>query len=201
MAVYKKDGSVYKLNGPNTLMISQEKWGSFVTHNLKNLANFKMESNIPHVIIGTKQEPQTKQEIKEEPKLEIIQPIIEEPPVIEEVVVKEEPKKTQQAKNEFEGFEKTIMYCALAKREEKRDTLYDEVTVRIKFVETFTFEGIVLSANDFTLIFWTKLEKLTIGSVLYPQNDSKRWWEIKEIESVPGGYKIVCVITKNTPSF
>ena len=93
------------------------------------------------------------------------------------------------------------MYCALAKREEKRDTLYDEVTVRIKFVETFTFEGIVLSANDFTLIFWTKLEKLTIGSVLYPQNDSKRWWEIKQIESVPGGYKVVCVITKNTPAF
>lgn len=54
MALYKKDGSVYKLNGPNRLMISQEKWDTFATHNLKNLANFKMESNIPHVVIGLK---------------------------------------------------------------------------------------------------------------------------------------------------
>lgn len=83
----------------------------------------------------------------------------------------------------------------------KKDSLYDEVTVRTKYVDSFTFEAIVLSVNDFTLIFWTRLEKLTIGSILYPQNDSKRWWEIKEIESVPGGHKIVCVITKNTPAF
>ena len=33
MAVYKKDGSVYKLNGPNNLMFTQENWNSFVTHN------------------------------------------------------------------------------------------------------------------------------------------------------------------------
>lgn len=54
MAVYKKDGSVYKLNGPNNLMVSQEKWGSFVGHNLKNLSNFKMESAVSHVVIETK---------------------------------------------------------------------------------------------------------------------------------------------------
>ncbi len=193
MAVYKKDGSVYKLNGPNNLMISQEKWGSFVGHNLKNLANFKMESNIPHVVIGKKPEPEIIEEPEEE---EIVAPIVEPPPV----VVKEE-KPVQQTKNEFEGFDKTVMHCALAKREEKKDNLYDEMVVRVKYVDSFTFEAIVLSTNDFTLIFWTKLDKLTIGSVLYPQNDSKRWWEIKEIESVPGGYKVVCVITKNTPAF
>lgn len=200
MAVYKKDGSVYKLNGPNALMISQEKWGTFVTHNLGNLSNLKMESNIPHVVLGEKKEPeqkkeiiQIKEELKEEPKVEII--------IEEKIEIKEETKFIQPVKNEFEGFSRTIMHCALAKREEKKDSLYDETTIRIKYVDSFTFEAIVLSTNDFTLIFWTKLEKLTIGSVLYPQNDSKRWWEIKEIESVPGGYKVVCVITKNTPAF
>jgi hypothetical protein len=85
--------------------------------------------------------------------------------------------------------------------EEKKDSLYGDVAVKTKFVEKFTFESIVLSLNDFTFIFWTMLDKLTVGSVLYPQDDSKRWWEIKEIESVPGGYKVVCVSTRNTPSF
>lgn len=196
MAVYKKDGSVYKLNGPNTLMFSQEKWGSFATHNLKNLANLKMESNIPHVVLGQKKEPEQKKEIviaQEEPKIE---PVIEE-----KIEIKEEPHIVQPLKNEFEGFNRTIMHCALAKREEKKDSLYDETIVRTKYIDSFTFEAIVLSINDFTLVFWTRLEKLTIGSILYPQNDSKRWWEIKEIESVPGGYKIICVITKNTPAF
>jgi len=199
MALYKKDGSVYKLNGPNRLMISQEKWDKFATHNLKNLANFKMESNIPHVVIGLKKEPEPKKEeiiIHKKEIIEEIKPIVEETPVIKEI-----PKPQPQIKNEFEEFDKTIIYCALAKKEEKKDNLYDEVTVRIKYVETFTFESIVLSANDFTLIFWTKLEKLTVGSVLYPQNNSKRWWEIIEIENVPGGYKVVCVTTKNTPAF
>jgi len=206
MAVYKKDGSVYKLNGPNTLMISQEKWGSFIGHNLKNLSNLKIESNIPHVVLGEKKEPEQKKEIvelKEETKIEIKKSEIEieNIKIEEEIIIEQESKDVPQVEIGLEGFSKTVMYCALAKKEEKRDDLYGEVIVRTKYVETFTFESIILSANDFTLIFWTKLKKLTIGSVLYPQNDSKRWWEIKEIEDAPGGYKIICVITKNTPSF
>ena len=56
MAVYKKDGSVYKLTGPNILMFTQDNWGTFTTHNLKNLSNFKIESNISHVVLGSKKE-------------------------------------------------------------------------------------------------------------------------------------------------
>ena len=199
MAVYKKDGSVYKLTGPNILMFTQDNWGAFATHNLKNLSNFKIESNISHVILGSRKESKP----PEQPK------IIEEKPEIKlseknnqkELVIPENPKFIQKTKNEYEDFEKTIIHCALAKMEEKKDSLYGDVAVKMKFVEKFTFESIVLSLNDFTFIFWTMLDKLTIGSVLYPQDDSKRWWEIKEIESVPGGYKVVCVITRNTPSF
>jgi hypothetical protein len=199
MAVYKKDGSVYKLTGPNILMFTQDNWGTFTTHNLKNLSNFKIESNISHVVLGSKKELK----LPEQPK------IIEEKPEIKfteknnqkEPVVAEQPKFIQKPKNEYEDFDKTIMHCALAKMEEKKDSLYGDVAVKVKFIEKFTFESIVLSLNDFTLIFWTMLDKLTIGSILYPQDDSKRWWEIKEIESVPGGYKVICVFTRNTPSF
>ena len=201
MAVYKKDGSVYKLNGPNNLMFTQENWNSFVTHNLKNLKDFKMESNIPHVVLGSKKESVA---VKEEPIVVKEEPEIKETaPIVEEIkpIIKPEPKIVHQIKNEFDDYRKTIMHCALAKREEKKDNLYDEVTVKYKFVDKFTFESIILSTNDFTLIFWTMLDKLTVGSIIYPQDDSKRWWEIKEIESVPGGYKVVCVFTRNTPSF
>jgi hypothetical protein len=199
MAVYKKDGSVYKLTGPNILMFTQDNWGAFTTHNLKNLSNFKIESNIPHVVLGSRKESKP----PEQPK------IIEEKPEIKlseknnqkKLVIPENSKFIQKTKNEYEDFEKTIIHCALAKMEEKKDSLYGDVAVKTKFVEKFTFESIVLSLNDFTFIFWTMLDKLTVGSVLYPQDDSKRWWEIKEIESVPGGYKVVCVFTRNTPSF
>jgi len=200
MTIYKKDGSVFKLNGPNSLMFTQEKWSSFVTHNLNNLSDCKIESDIPHVVIGKQSEPKKEEKIVEPQKpIEIVPEVnlIKE----EKPVVQEERKIEKEVKSEFDGFPKTIMHCALAKREEIKDNLYDEVTVRIKFVDSFTFESIIISSNDFTLIFWTRLSKLTIGSVLYPQNDSKRWWEVKEIESVPGGYKVVCVITRNTPSF
>lgn len=180
-------------------MFTQDNWGTFTTHNLKNLSNFKIESNISHVVLGSKKELK----LSEQPK------IIEEKPEIKfteknnqkEPVVAEQPKFIQKPKNEYEDFDKTIMHCALAKMEEKKDSLYGDVAVKVKFIEKFTFESIVLSLNDFTLIFWTMLDKLTIGSILYPQDDSKRWWEIKEIESVPGGYKVICVFTRNTPSF
>jgi hypothetical protein len=204
MAVYKKDGTIYKLNGPNQIMFSQENWSCFTTYNLKNISNFKIESDIPHVIIGSKKEPSQRKDI--------ISPIVENEIKVENVVDKEsipvenksiikEPVVIEKEKNEFDGFDKTIIYCALAKRVEIKDDLYGETKLKIKFIEKFTFEAIVLSKNDFTFIFWTRIDKLTVNSVLYPQDDSKRWWEIKEIDSVPGGYKIACVITRNTPSF
>lgn len=196
MAVYKKDGSVYKLNGPNHLMIEQEKWGSFVTHNMKNLSNLKMESNISHVVLGNKKQIEVKEEN--------IKTIIEQPVEVEEKkeeIVSNFIEKESKEKEYFENYNKTIMHCALAKLEEIKDVLYNDTYIKKKYVDSFTFECIILSVNDFTMIFWTKLEKLAVGSIVYPQNDSKRWWEIKEIESVPGGYKIVCVITKNTLAF
>ena len=214
MVIHKKDGSVFKLNGPNEIMFTQEVWNSFKTHNLSNLSNCKMESNIPHVILG-------KKKIVEEKK--IIEPIKEV--VVEEIVVEivlaeilvveialgvalvvehlekvkivEDKKKT----NEFDNFKKTIMHCALAKKVEVKDDLYGETVLKVKFIDKFTFESIVMNKNDFVLIFWTKLDNLTIGSVLYPQDDSKRWWEVREIEDVPGGHKITCCITRNTPAF
>jgi len=201
MAVYKKDGSVYKLNGPNNLMVTQEKWGSFIGHNLQNLSNFKMESNIPHVVIGSKKEEKIVPEEKT---------IIEETKVIEEKIIvavteKEKIENTkpivQNRKNEFEGFPKTVMHCALVEYTEKKDLLYEDVSLKKKYVDSFTFECIIISTNDFVMTIWTSTDKLKVGSVLFPQNDSKRWWEIKEIESVPGGYKIVCITTKNTLAF
>ena len=93
------------------------------------------------------------------------------------------------------------MHCALAKKIEVKDDLYGETALKVKFIDKFTFESIVMNKNDFVLIFWTKLDNLTIGSVLYPQDDSKRWWEVREIEDVPGGHKITCCITRNTPAF
>jgi hypothetical protein len=199
MVIHKKDGSVFKLNGPNEIMFTQESWSAFKTHNLSNLSNCKMESNIPHVILGKKkivEEIKTIEPIKEEIVEEEI--IIEETP--EEIVV-EEVVEYKKKINEFDSFKKTIMHCALAKKVEVKDDLYGETALKVKFIDKFTFESIVMNKNDFVLIFWTKLDNLTIGSVLYPQDDSKRWWEVREIEDVPGGHKITCCITRNTPAF
>jgi hypothetical protein len=194
MAVYKKDGSVYKLNGPNNLMISQEKWGSFVAHNLKNLSNLKIESNTPHVVLGSKKEP----EIKKETITFVQTPSTEKIDIKQDTLeIKEKPLEN----NYFDGFQRTVMHCALAKLEEIKDELYNDVHIKKKYIDSFTFECIVLSLNDFTLIFWTMLDNLSVGSVVYPQNDSKRWWEIKEIESVPGGHKVICITAKNTLAF
>lgn len=185
-------------------MSTQENWSCFTTYNLKNISDFKIESDIPHVIIGAKKQP--------EQKKDIISPITEnkttekniidkEPKPVENKPIIQEPVIIEKEKNEFDDFDKTTIYCALAKMVEIKDDLYGETKVKIKFIEKFTFEAIILSKNDFTFIFWTRIDKLTVNSVLYPQDDSKRWWEIKEIERVPGGYKIACVITRNTPSF
>jgi hypothetical protein len=199
MVIHKKDGSVFKLNGPNEIMFTQESWSAFKTHNLSNLSNCKMESNIPHVILGKKkivEENKVIEPIKEE--------IVEEEIVIEETleeIVVEEVVEDKKKTNEFDNFKKTIMHCALAKKIEVKDDLYGETALKVKFIDKFTFESIVMNKNDFVLIFWTKLDNLTIGSVLYPQDDSKRWWEVREIEDVPGGHKITCCITRNTPAF
>ena len=95
MVIHKKDGSVFKLNGPNEIMFTQEVWNSFKTHNLSNLSNCKMESNIPHVILGKKKIVEEKK-IIEPIKEVVVEEIVVEETVIEEVKIVEDKKKTNE---------------------------------------------------------------------------------------------------------
>lgn len=188
-------------------MLTQEKWDSFKTYNLSNLSSIQMESNIPHVVINKKKEVKILSESSPPPIIVAETPVKNATSKDQPDKLSDDAKPTSEVfsikakKTQFDNYKKTVMYCVLAQREQIRDELYGDTTTKIKFVEKFTFEGIILNTNDFAFVFWTNIEKLTIGSIIYPQDDSKRWWEIKVIDNVPGGYKIACSTSKNTPSF
>ena len=50
MAIYRKDGSIFKLNGPNPLLVDQDQWDNFVVHNKKELGKKIIISNNKFII-------------------------------------------------------------------------------------------------------------------------------------------------------
>jgi hypothetical protein len=101
----------------------------------------------------------------------------------------------------FMEHRKDVLCCLVAKLTEFKDTLYEDRSYKIKYVDKFVFEAIILEETDFNLVFWSHLDNFTKQSIIYPKNSNKRWWKINEIRSAPEGWFISCVPSANQPAF
>jgi hypothetical protein len=196
MTIKNKDGTTYKLKGPNKLAITQDFWSDFEVHNmdwdnihLPDKAELKQfNSSIPEVREAAVADP-------------------EPAPELEKVV--REPAKPA-IKNAVK------MWCLPAVIRDRKDELYDQVYRTIEYLEKTTFDAIILNNDGLTMTFWTNVDIAKRGSIIYPSLDSEghdldehRWWKVEKIigpDEEPrlkdsGGLIHHCMPSEFTPDF
>jgi hypothetical protein len=195
--IKNKDGTVYRLSGPNPLARTQE-WtpaDKLIFH------NFRWE---PVSVSAEEITPVRRREsVPVQEELKVITP--EPTPVAEpEVVPAPEPEPTPApvARNQV------VMHCVPAVISLNKDDLYGESYRRTTWGGKVTFEAIVTGEADLTLQFWTTYG-VTKGSVVFPARyvatgrgyGEHRWWKITSVERKEKGFLCEAVPSDYTPDF
>jgi hypothetical protein len=189
MAIKNKDGTVFKISGPNPLMDEQTLWDGFTKHNFEWSEEIDKENK--NKVFEIKQN-------KEDVLFEEKKIVIEEPKIIEK---KEEEKKVEVKEQKNISDHKTIQcFCLPAKTIEKKDELYEETYQRVEYLDKFIFDAVVIEKADIYIKFWT-MEKITKNSIVYPKNKDKRWWKVSDQKEAPMGFIYIAMISDYTPSF
>lgn len=211
MVIKNKDGSEYKLRGPNPIMKTQNLWEHFEIHNMdfqEVIDHFKknhnkttiLNFNKDEIVIEDKniktEELNTNNENKE---IDLNQNNTFVENKEQELPDTKSDKKTSNQENNPE-VDKVIIHCLPANITVKHDNLYGDVKKLIKYGEKFTFDAVLLESEDFQIAFWTNL-KLTNESIIYPKNSDKRWWKIKNSEPKFNGFVYYGSPSNTTPNF
>jgi hypothetical protein len=178
MVIKNKDGTDYKLSGPNPLMKEQNIENvPFLVHNFGQEEIVEKDKNIDIPVVLKPKEP-VREIIQENPKIE---------PKIEPVKPKISINYTQFA-------------CAPVVMRKRKDDLYGETYSTVEYLDPIMFNGVVLDQSDFEFKFWAEQE-LTIGSILFPKTQEKRWWKIKAIQAEQKGWTYLCEISTQQLGF
>jgi hypothetical protein len=201
MTLYNKDGTVYKLDGPNPVMKNQDVWSDFTIHNM----NWKSEvqpdkgAKLPR---PQKKEVKTQSEsfVEELESTKVTkQPDQEQVPKEEERVVESEPIDYDKSVIS-EEIVKTFIHCLPATTIEKKDSLYGDVSSRVQYNNKTSFEAVILNQTDMSIEMWSEVV-FQKGSILYPKNGDKRWWRIQNYYPKLGGHVIQAVPSLEQPYF
>lgn len=220
MAIRNKDGTVYKLRGPNPLEEGQEFWepgvDDFVLHNCEwNPETSADEIQVkPHVSAFSNpsaivEEPTIREDVQvvepteepvvhEEPSDEPEKPAIPLPP---------EPAPSQVPESVLKNA--MLFWCMPASIKEVIDDLYGDKYSEVRYGKKFTFEAILVEQTDMMIQFWTTVRQVTKGSVVYPSRyihiskeyDDVRWWKVSSITEKSKGLLIQAIPTEINPDF
>jgi len=198
MVLKNKDGSVYKLRSPNPIGKKQDegwKKDEIVLHNF-SWGESKVDDITPLNPYSTIANP------KPDP--------VPDPAPIPEIKYSVDtiPVETPQPQPSSKFKVTVSFYCLPAEVKTVKDTLYGEIYQRRTYGKKFSFEAIVIEATDLKIRFWSTIDKLSKGSIVYPYRYSDgqpyseyRWWEIYLIEEKSGGFLIEAAPSKDQPDF
>ncbi len=177
MPIKNKDGSPYSLRGPNPLMNTQDRWdvAKLVFHNLTWAGKTVSDETVVNTFATDFVIPPAPQPEPEPEKRD-------EPP--EPVTVT-----------------KVVFHCQPAIVRERKDPIYGEVTKTIQYGSPFTFEGVVVENAFMSFKFWTTVEKISEGAIVFPMNNDRRWWRVVEKTAKTGGWLYDCITSDKQPSF
>lgn len=181
MAIKNKDGSTFVLKAPNPLMKDMSLWkNKFILHN----CDWKPESTEDEqgrVVLPLRAADAIKESV--------ITPLdTHSIPVLEAAPTPPDDGRIR-------------VWCLPAQIREHVDKLYGGKFQRIKYGKKFMFEALVMEEDDLYMVFWTNTRAVTEGSVVFPQNQDKRWWRVNEIVEKDGGYALMAVACEFTPEF
>jgi len=196
-----KDGSVYRLSGPNPVMKDQKIWADFVTHNMKwnpevgkdntvvkpHESDFFVKESFLDALEAAKEEIKVTENVLEASSPEVRTPMVQHDP-----------------KNDIvdqEQIEKTFIHCLPAKIQERRDALYGDVYKTVKYGSPLSFEAVVISHTDFSFEIWTDTDRIDQGSILYPKTGYKRWWKVQDKSKKENGWILKSIPSDYQPSF
>lgn len=204
MTLRNKDGTIYKLVGPNPAMKDQNLWDEFKVHNMQWEDEKAEDTNKVNPIASDFDVRDTflsaldkaKSDIKVvETKPEIPEPVIERKPLIQPDLQREEAEAAQ------EDIQKVFIHVLPAYLRERRDALYGDSYKTIQYGRPTSFEGVILQQTDLLIEVWTDTDKISAGSILYPKTGYKRWWRVQDKTQKGGGWVLVAVPSDHQPSF
>jgi hypothetical protein len=199
MAIKKKDGSVYILEGPNPLVKTQTPWEveKLVFH------NFEWQETV--FSFKKKKVPNTEEKYKAEEK-PAVAPVPAPPPIPKETPPPE-PSPEDERNFDLPYIKyKVLSYCLPAKVKTHTDSLYGESWSKTSYGKKFVFPCVVINSTDFNFQFWTSdpSSQITEKSVIYPFSyevhneetdsydkvpyDEYRWWRITARQEKEGGW-------------
>lgn len=187
MVLKNKDGSVYRLAGPNPLMNSQNLWNDQIAiHNMQWDSQKVADATEPQEY----EAPETFLSSLEKSKDEIpVEKTPEKPPEI----------KRQELQNS--DIEKVFIHCLPATIREKKDALYGDSYKTIKYSNPTSFEGVILNQEDLVISIWTDADIVGIGSILYPKTNCKNWWRVQDKQEKKNGWILTGVLSDYQPAF
>jgi len=196
MGLKNKDGTPYRLRGPNPMMRGQEFWGEYKLH------NFQFKGEVVADTTEVRRHSSDFQGVRDfVGELEATKPqeaVEEQVPIFERpVVVFPDPQEQQPEA-------KPVFHCLPAVVRQHRDALYGDSYSTIKYEAPFTFEAYIVDQTDMVLQFWTSgpaADKVTKGSVIYPKIMEKRWWRVRSKVEKAGGWLFESVPSEYQPSF
>lgn len=194
MAIKNKDGSIYRLKGPNPL-VKEQSWPK-----PEEVAYYNF----------------TWPEIRLEDEVQIITQLsTPQPPPEKTPATKITPI---QEKTKFKNV--VLVYCLPVITTQKSDPLYGDSYEKTEYGEKFSFEAMLLERNDLSITLWTNhtmstpngpvntAEYITKNSIIYPAKYADgarfgdfRWWKIDTMLPQHNGLSIRAVITSVQPSF
>lgn len=245
MVILHKDGKVYRLEAPNPLVKAQENWDDkkLIFHNF-NWDEIKLKNGMSVVTkIKTNKEEIVKTDTKEIQTLASEAASVPESISIPTIDSKEEIKPKIEFKSEDQVQEdkcepaekdantepveyelpyikyKVLAHCLPAKIETKSDNFYGETWQRVKYLKKIVIPFIMISANDFSIEFWTSDPKnqITEKSIIYPfcyevhnqetnrydrvPYDEYRWWKVTSKEPKEKGWVFQAIPSDYQPDF
>jgi hypothetical protein len=192
MPIKNKDGSTFKLNGPNPLLKSQDiEVDDLIVHNQnpeetigQDPSYYGREIPNPFQPKDIKSAVEEFMEIKEEPK-PIEKPKIEEPP------------KVKEKSRVIDG--KLIAWCLPAINDESYNNLYGESDKSLSYGEKFSFETVLIRRGMFGCDLWSPV-KVEKNSILYLW-EGREWWRVSKFEEYSDGWLLTCFPSDHHPSF
>jgi hypothetical protein len=160
MTIKNTDGSIFHLQKPNPIMMTQEQWEpeKLIFYN-----KFGKMVEEDHSI--------KKIEVKKEIQLPKPQKP-DEPKIIEKIEV----PKAEEIENKIQ------VWCLPGFYKEVTDPLYGEKYTKVTYGKKFMFEAILEDHNDLFIKMWINTKSVTVGSVIYPRISEKRWWRVQSID-------------------
>ncbi len=217
MPIRRKDGSVFKLTGPNKIMITQELWDNeefIIMHNFNDITKVTLEGVDTDKPVITLPEPivlESGPSIDIPVPMEVVvqiekqaEPIVQ---VLPESQAKPEPLPTKvdidnRPKSPYRSLEITELFCLPATISQYTDDLYGDEVIRVNYQDPFKLQATIVANSDVRIVFWTTVKKVTVKSVLF-HRVHRRWWRVQEIQddAAGDGIVLICIPSDLKPDF